>query len=80
MKELDDWIAARDMTQKAFGELIGVSQATVSDYLRGEMEPTMRTLRRIRKVTGIPFDKLIGNKPKSKQGNSGGSEPRAAPG
>lgn len=76
MKELVRWLQDRDMTQKAFGDLVGVSQATVSDYLRGEMEPTMRTLRRIRKVTGIPFDKLIGNKPnKQNVGESGARTP-----
>lgn len=79
MEALKTWIEKRRMTQKAFGELIGVSQATVSDYLSGEISPTLDKLREIHAHTGLSFAKLIGQKADNKQ-NVGDSARRAAPG
>lgn len=71
VKALKRWLDDREMTQGAFGKLIDVSQATISDYLSGNIEPTLDKLREIRKVTGLSFDDLIGKKPKPKQVNGG---------
>lgn len=70
MEALRRWLEDRGMTQKAFGDLIGVSQATVSDYLRGEIAPTMESLREIQRVTRLSFDELIRSKPRQRRVSS----------
>jgi predicted transcriptional regulator len=50
--KLSDYISENKLTQAAFGKLIGVSQAAIDRYLRGERNPHKKYMKRIIKVTG----------------------------
>lgn len=59
MKLLKHWLKSSKTTQVAFGELEGVKQATVSDWVVGNSAPTHEKLLSISKRTGIPISKLV---------------------
>lgn len=59
MKRLRAWLENTETTQKEFGELVGVKQSTVSDWLTGDTVPTPRKLLDISKKTSIPIEKLL---------------------
>ncbi len=47
------------VTAKEFAAALGVQAATYTRYERGETDPSLLTLVRIRKLTGIPLDRLL---------------------
>ena len=48
-----------ELDQKDFAAALGVEGETYRRYERGETEPKLATLARIREVTGTPLDWLI---------------------
>lgn len=44
------------MKQKEWAEMLGVSQATVVNWEKGNTEPTLSQLRKMSDVSGIPMD------------------------
>lgn len=84
MPGLQRWLDETETTQKSFGEQIrpapGVSQATVSDWIRGVVSPAHANLVEIMRITELSFDELHGEKKRKNKANGGGSERRAAPG
>jgi transcriptional regulator with XRE-family HTH domain len=59
MKFLAQYLSDKDLSQKAFAQSIGVTQATVSDWKRGVQFPTMKNLRRVSEITGIAVSQLL---------------------
>lgn len=59
MKALRSWLESTGTTQTELGRLCGVSQATISDILRGIHMPSARLLKRLVEVTGVSADKLL---------------------
>ena len=47
------------MTQAELAILLGVTEMTVSNYERGEREPSIEMLKRMSDVFGVPVDELI---------------------
>lgn len=46
-------------SQRVLGKLVHVHQSMISMILRGERTPSVKTARRLEKVTGIPLDVLV---------------------
>lgn len=44
------------MKQKEWAKMLGVSQATVINWEKGNTEPTLSQLRRMSELSGIPMD------------------------
>lgn len=59
MRKLKDHLAKTKTTQTQFAERLGVSQPTVSDWLSGEVKPSIANLIAISADTGISIDKLV---------------------
>lgn len=59
MKALRDYLDLTDTKQEAFAKRLGVSQATVSDWVNGEHMPSAERLVAISRETGISVDKLL---------------------
>lgn len=49
--KLRDFLSARDMSEAQLGRLLGIGQATVNRYVRGERIPRLEVMRRIVEVT-----------------------------
>lgn len=49
----------RGLKQSEAAELIGVSTDTLGNYERGRSYPDIPVLRKIEKVYGVPYDRLI---------------------
>lgn len=45
-----------NMEQKEWAKILGVSQATVVNWERGNTEPTLSQLRKMSELSGIPMD------------------------
>lgn len=60
MEALARWLADTETSQYEFARDIGVSQPTISDWLRGEKQPTADNLKLIVKRTGLSADALLG--------------------
>lgn len=52
--------AAKDMTQKALAEAVGVSRQTMNAIEQGEFNPTIRLCQAICRVLGKSLDELFG--------------------
>ena len=44
------------MKQKEWAKMLGVSQATVINWEKGNTEPTLSQLRKMSELSGIPMD------------------------
>lgn len=55
----------RGLTQKALGELLGVTQATVGQYETNPNPPKLETLQKIAEKLNVPVSYLIGSAPAS---------------
>lgn len=49
--KLRDFMSARDLSEAHLGRLLGIGQATVNRYVRGERIPRPEVMRRIVEVT-----------------------------
>lgn len=52
-------IGLPEISQSYFARLIGIQGETYGRYERGETEPSLETLTRIRQVTNVSLDYLI---------------------
>lgn len=59
MSKLKKYLEAADMTQAEFATAVGVSQPTVSDWVNGEMSPSLGNLVALSEITGIALDELV---------------------
>lgn len=49
--KLGTFIKSREMSHEAFGKLVGVTQATINRYVRGERFPSPEMIRKIHDAT-----------------------------
>lgn len=49
--KLGTFIKSREMSHEAFGKIVGVTQATINRYVRGERFPSPEMIRRIQDAT-----------------------------
>jgi transcriptional regulator with XRE-family HTH domain len=59
VQKLKTYLADSKITQTDFAQSIGVSQPTVSDWLSGEIRPSIDNLIAISRATGISIDELV---------------------
>lgn len=65
MEALRTWLSESDKTQAELAKALGVSQPTVSDWLKGKFSPNAKKLRAISDYTGISVDALLASVPAS---------------
>lgn len=56
---LREILKKRSMTLKAFSDLSGISQPNLSNYLNGNVSPTLEMLTRIAEALEIPITELF---------------------
>lgn len=56
---LREILRERSMTLKAFSEISGISQPNLSNYINGNVSPTLDMLVRISKALDIPLTELF---------------------
>lgn len=49
----------KNYTQEEAAKKIGINKGTLGSYERGESYPTVPILRKIEKVYGIPYERII---------------------
>jgi transcriptional regulator with XRE-family HTH domain len=59
VQRLKTYLADSELTQGEFARAIGVSQPTVSDWISGEIRPSIDNLIAISRQTGISIDDLV---------------------
>jgi transcriptional regulator with XRE-family HTH domain len=59
VSKLKKYLEAAEMTQAEFATAVGVSQPTVSDWVNGEMSPSLGNLVALSEITGIGLDELV---------------------
>lgn len=62
MQALKQYLADKGITQLDFARELGVTQPTVSDWVNGDMSPSLERLKLIAVKTGIPIAELVGLK------------------
>jgi transcriptional regulator with XRE-family HTH domain len=50
---------AKGLSQVELGQKVGLSQKTITNYERGEREPSLDTLRDLAKALEVPFERLV---------------------
>jgi len=48
-----------DVDQEALGELCGLSSTTISHFETGRRTPSLKNLRKLKKGTGVSYDRLL---------------------
>lgn len=51
----------KGISQRRFEEMTGISETTISRYVKGKLEPSMKTLIIIAKALDVSIDCLVGN-------------------
>lgn len=64
LERLRDILKERGLTLKAFSEMSGISQPNLSNYINGNISPTLDTVDRIAKSLNLDIQDLF---PKSKE-------------
>lgn len=59
MSSIKEWIDSSDMNVTDFSRAIGVSRASVYQYLNGRSAPSVVVAMRIRLITGMKFSQII---------------------
>lgn len=49
--KIGTFIKSREMSHEAFGKIVGVTQATINRYVRGERFPSPEMIRKIHEAT-----------------------------
>ena len=52
----------RGMSQAKLGEELGLNQRTVSEYERGNVEPSIQTIKKLCEIFDVSADYLLGIK------------------
>ncbi|MDN5277920.1 MAG: hypothetical protein PWR01_1885 [Clostridiales bacterium] len=60
IKRLQELLDERDMTQRELAERIGVTEVTISRYIKGERKPRIDTVGKIAEAFGVSIDYLLG--------------------
>ncbi|MDE5845702.1 MAG: helix-turn-helix domain-containing protein [Muribaculaceae bacterium] len=64
LERLRDILKERRLTLKAFSEMSGISQPNLSNYINGNISPTLETIDKIAKSLNLDIQDLF---PKSKE-------------
>lgn len=64
LERLRDLLKERGLTLKAFSEMSGISQPNLSNYINGNISPTLETIDKIAKSLNLDIQDLF---PKSKE-------------
>lgn len=56
---LNDYMEERDISQRELAKRAGVSESTVSDLIRGQRMPSIKSVVNISNVLGISTDDLV---------------------
>lgn len=64
MEPLKNYRAKLGLSQKALGDLVGVSEATISNYETGKREPDLKTLCALADLFDCSLDMLVRGKEK----------------
>lgn len=56
---LREILKEKSMTIKAFSELSGISQPNISNYINGNVSPTLEMLTRIAEALNVPITNLF---------------------
>lgn len=61
--QLEVYLESRNFEQKEFAEMVGISVASISNYLSGRRKPSLEIGRKIEQVTNgkVTIDDLIEN-------------------
>ena len=59
-QRLKEWIADRDLKQKALAKELGVSESVISNYLTGRTQMTIEMLVKMAEYFGVSVDYLAG--------------------
>jgi len=62
MIRLKDILRERNVTLSAFAEQVGISQSNLSNYVNGNISPTLETLEKIAKALNISVTELFKEK------------------
>lgn len=62
LERLRDILKERGLTLKAFSEVSGISQPNLSNYINGNISPTLDTLEKIAKALRIEIQDLFPKK------------------
>lgn len=60
MERLAKYLEDTKTSQTEFARLIGVSQPTICDWIRGDKSPTTENLKLVALRTGLSIDELLG--------------------
>lgn len=60
MERLAKYLEDTETTQAVLAQILGVSQPTISDWIRGEKTPSADNLKLIAAKTGLSIDELLG--------------------
>jgi len=63
VKRLRKYLDDTKTSQKDFARQCGVSQPTVSDWVTGEIMPSIEKLKIMSNVTGLSIDELLDHEP-----------------
>lgn len=63
IENIEAFLEREDMSQKAFAERVGVSEAAICQFLRGTRQPSFITGMRIAKVIGCRPEDLYKSPP-----------------
>lgn len=58
MSALRQWRRSRDLTQRQLASLLGVTVQTVVQWERGKSEPSLQSLIKLQKITGLTARQL----------------------
>lgn len=58
-KRIKEFREMAKMSQAELAVLLGVTQNTISNYERGEREPSIENLKQMAKIFGVSVDELI---------------------
>lgn len=61
MKRIAEERKKQNLSQQELGELLGVSQQTISKYEKGTREPDTQTLIKLSRLFGVSVDYLLSN-------------------
>lgn len=59
MKALQLWLDAMGHSQQWLADELNISRQAVNAWMMGKAEPSLDMLRRIRTITGIPYERLL---------------------
>lgn len=62
MEALRQYLDRQKMSQAQFAEQVGVKQPSVWEWLNGDSNPSIDSLKKISEITGISIDKLLADK------------------